>query len=259
MLQVRELDKHFGGLAALDRIDMEIRKSEILGIIGPNGAGKTTLFNVISGFFPPTSGQVIFQGQNITGLRADEIAQRGISRTFQAATLFMSVSVLENVFIGCHKWYQTNIWKRLFRLPSALREETALREKAREIIEFMGLDSIRDEVAKNLPHGHQKILSVCIALATQPKLLLLDEPVTGMNPTEVRLMIDLILRIRDSGVTIAIVEHNMKTVLDLCDRLVVLNYGQKIAEGLPEKILENQEVIEAYLGEEETQGDAARD
>ena len=257
MLQVQKLGKRFGGLVALDRIDMEIRDPEILGVIGPNGAGKTTLFNVISGFFPPSTGRVTFEGQDITGLRADEIAQQGISRTFQAATLFMSLSVLENVFVGCHMRYETKIWKRLLRLPSALKEERALKERAKEIIDFMGLGMLKDELAKNLPHGHQKILSVSIALATQPRLLLLDEPVTGMNPTEIQTMIDLIQRIRNNGVTIAIVEHNMKTVMNLCDRLVVLNYGKKIAEGPPREILKNEEVIEAYLGEKEAQGNAA--
>jgi branched-chain amino acid transport system ATP-binding protein len=257
MLQVRKLSKRFGGLIALDRLDIDINDSEILGVIGPNGAGKTTLFNVISGFFPPTRGKVFFDGEDVTGLRADEITQLGISRTFQTSTLFMSLTVLENVFIGCHMRYKTNIWKRLFRMPSAVKEEDTLRERAKEILKFMGLESIRNEIAKNLPHGHQKILSVCMALATRPKLLLLDEPVTGMNPTEMQTMIDLIRRIRDSGITIAIVEHNMKTVVNLCDRLIVLNYGQKIAEGRPLEILENEEVIEAYLGEKEAEGDVA--
>jgi branched-chain amino acid transport system ATP-binding protein len=257
MLQVQELSKRFGGLVALDRIDLDIRGSEILGVIGPNGAGKTTLFNVISGFFPPSRGRVTFEDQDITGLRADEIAQGGISRTFQAATLFMSLSVLENVFVGCHMRYETKIWKRLLRIPSALKEENTLRGRAKEIVDFMGLGKVKNELAKNLPHGHQKILSVSIALAAQPKLLLLDEPVTGMNPTEIQTMMDLIQGIRDSGVTIAIVEHNMKTVMNLCNRLVVLNYGKKIAEGTPEEILKNEEVIEAYLGEKEAPGNVA--
>lgn len=251
MLQVRKLKKSFGGVTALDSLDMEINDSEILGVIGPNGAGKTTLFNVISGYFPPSSGEVHFGGEDITALRADEIAGLGISRTFQAATLFTALSVLDNVFVGCHTQYETPVWKRLLRTPTALGEERGLRRRAMEILDFMGLTATKDELAGNLPHGHQKILSVCMALATKPKLLLLDEPVTGMNETEIRTMIDLIRRIRESGVTIGIVEHNMKTVKDLCDRLVVLNYGQKIAEGPPGEILEKEEVIEAYLGEKE--------
>ena len=251
MLQVRGLTKSFGGVTALDQLDMEIVDSEILGIIGPNGAGKSTLFNVISGYFPPTSGHVFLDGKDITHLRADETASVGISRTFQAATLFTSLSVLENVFVGCHMRYKENIWKRLARTPGARREERDLREAALEIIDFMGLTQVKAELAGNLPHGHQKTLSVCMALATRPKLLLLDEPVTGMNATEIATMVGLVRRIRASGITVAIVEHNMKTVLDLCDRIVVLNYGRKMAEGPPEVILEREEVIEAYLGEKE--------
>ncbi len=251
MLQVRKLTKRFGGLVALNALDMHIADSEILGVIGPNGAGKTTLFNTISGFFPPTSGAVIFNGREITGLRADQVAQTGISRTFQAANLFMNLSVLDNVFVGCHMRYDTRIWRRLFLTPAALKEERDLRERAEGIVRLMGLESVRNELAMNLPHGHQKILSICIALATGPKLLLLDEPVTGMNATEIKTMVGLIRRIRDDGITIAIVEHNMRTVVDLCDRLVVLNYGEKIAEGPPGEILENEQVVEAYLGEKE--------
>lgn len=252
MLEVRNLVKNFGGVTAVNALDMEIADSEILGVIGPNGAGKTTLFNVISGYFPPTSGSVRLDGEEITRLRADEIAVLGISRTFQAATLFTALSVLDNVFIGCHLRYQTGIWKRLFRTPSALAEEAQLKKNALEILDFMGLTPIKNELAGNLPHGHQKVLSVCMALAVRPKLLLLDEPVTGMNATEIGTMIGLVKRIRDSGVTIAVVEHNMKAIVGLCDRLVVLNYGQKIAEGPPQEILKKDEVVEAYLGEKET-------
>jgi branched-chain amino acid transport system permease protein len=257
LLQVRELSKHFGGLVALDKLDIDIIDSEVLGVIGPNGAGKTTLLNVISGFFPATGGKVVFDGRGITMLKAHQVAQMGISRTFQASNLFMNLSVLDNVFIGYHMRYETDIWKRLLRTPAALKEEKMLKLRAEEILEFMGLAPLRGELAKNLPYGHQKVLSVCVALATSPKLLLLDEPVTGMNPIEIQTMIDLIRRIRDSGITITIVEHNMKTVVNLCDRLIVLNYGQKIAEGLPVEILENEEVIEAYLGEKEAEGDVA--
>lgn len=250
ILEVKKLNKHFGGLAAISELDLNVIDTEILGLIGPNGAGKTTLFNVISGFFPPTSGKVIFNDLDITWLKAHEIAHLGISRTFQATNLFMRISVLENVFTGYHLSYKTNILKRILRTPTALKEEELLRKKAIEVLEFMGLTPLKDELAANLPHGHQRILGVCMALATPPKLLLLDEPVTGMNPTETQNMIDLIRQIRERGITIVLVEHDMKAVMDLCDRIVVLNYGQKIAEGLPEEIRENQEVIEAYLGRE---------
>jgi len=250
ILEVKQLSKYFGGLAAVSELDLSVVDSEILGLIGPNGAGKTTLFNVIGGFFPPTSGKVIFDSRDITGLKAHRIAHLGISRIFQASTLFMEISVLDNVFTGYHMSYKTSIWKRLLRMPSALNEEEMLRQRAMEILGFMGLESLKDELAANLPHGHQRILGVCMALATNPKLLLLDEPVTGMNPEETQTMIDLIRQIRDRGVTIVVVEHNMRVVMNLCDRIAVLNYGRKIAEGLPEEIRDNKEVVEAYLGKE---------
>jgi branched-chain amino acid transport system ATP-binding protein len=251
MLKVRDLSKYFGGLAAVSDLDLDIFDSEILGVIGPNGAGKTTLFNVISGFHTPNRGKVIFNGQDITGLKAHEVAQVGISRTFQVSNLFMSLSVLDNVFTCHHMGYRTRIWERFFHTPSAIEEEKRLRRGALEILGFMGLDHLKGELAGRLTHGQQKVLSICMALATNPKLLLLDEPVTGMNPVEIQTMLNLIGRIRSKGMTIAIVEHNMQAVMNLCDRIVVLNHGQKIAEGLHKDIIENKEVIEAYLGKDE--------
>jgi branched-chain amino acid transport system ATP-binding protein len=251
MLQVRNLSKFFGGLAAISDLDFDIFDSEILGVIGPNGAGKTTLFNVISGFYTPTHGKVIFDSHDITGLKAHQVAHVGISRTFQVSNLFMSLTVLDNVFTCYHMSYRTSIWKRFLHTPSAILEEKGLREGALEILEFMGLNPLKDELAGRLTHGQQKALGLCMALATDPKLLLLDEPVTGMNPVEIQTMLNLIGRIRSRGVTIAIVEHNMQAVMNLCDRIVVLNHGQKIAEGSHKEIIENEEVIEAYLGKEE--------
>ncbi len=251
MLEVKRLSKSFGGLSAITDLDLEILDSEILGVIGPNGAGKTTLFNVISGYHTPTSGRVIFRGHDITGLKAHQVAHMGISRTFQASNLFMSLSVLDNVFTCQHMSYRTSMWQRFFHTSSAMKEEKRLRQGTLEILEFMGLYRLKDEIAAQLTHGQQKTLGLCMALATNPKLLLLDEPVTGMNPAEIQAMVDLISRMRKRGITIAIVEHNMQAVMNLCDRVIVLNYGKKIAEGAHEKIIENKEVIEAYLGEDE--------
>jgi branched-chain amino acid transport system ATP-binding protein len=251
LLQTRELTKDFGGLRAVDHLDLDVFDSEILGLVGPNGAGKTTVFNMISGFFAPTSGNIIFERENITGLRADQIARKAIGRIFQASTLFMQSTVSENVLTGFHMHYKQPGWKAFLHTQATKDEEKDMRQRTREILEWMGLVALKDEFAQNLPHGYQRILGVCLALASNPKLLLLDEPVTGMNPTETTTMIEKIKQIRDRGVTIILVEHNMRAVMGVCDRIVVLNYGKKIAEGLPQEIKKNKQVIEAYLGREE--------
>lgn len=235
LLQTRKLTKNFGGLCAVNHLDFDVADSEILGLVGPNGAGKTTVFNMITGFFPPTSGNITFEEEDITGFRADQIARKGIGRIFQASTLFMQSTVFDNVLTGFHMHYKQTEWKAFLHTMAAADEEQVMRQRVEDLLGFMKLDSLKDEKAQNLPHGYQRVLGVCIALATEPKLLLLDEPVTGMNPTETAMMIDKIMRIRDKGVTIILVEHNMRMVMDVCDRIVVLNYGEKIAEGVPRR------------------------
>jgi branched-chain amino acid transport system ATP-binding protein len=258
LLEIRNLSKYFGGLAAIKGLDLKIYESEIRGLIGPNGAGKTTLFNMISGFFPPTEGKIIFDLHDITGWRAHRIAQMGVGRTFQATSLFMKSKVIDNVITGFHMNYDTPAWEALLHTRTARKETETAKEQIKEILDFMGIASLKDELAQNLPHGHQRILGICIALATNPRLLLLDEPVTGMHPEETLATVRLIKKIRDRGMTIVVVEHDMEAVMTLCDRITVLNYGQKIAEGSPEEIRENKEVIEAYLGREEEDADAPR-
>ena len=250
LLETKKLTKYFGGLTAINGLNLRVNQGEILGLIGPNGAGKTTVFNTISGTFPPTTGQIIFQRKEISHLKPHVITKMGIVRTFQLSTTFMDSSVLENVLLGCHIHTKIGFWGALFRTRATNREEKKALEKTSEIFEFMNLSPWRYELAKNLPHGHQRVLGIAIALATEPKLLLLDEPATGMNPEETVRMMDLISKIRDRGVTILIVEHQMRLVMGLCHRIVVLNYGKKIAEGSPEQIRQNKDVIEAYLGVE---------
>lgn len=250
VLEIRSLSKYFGGLAAVSELDMDVSEAEILGLIGPNGAGKTTLFNLISGFFPVTSGEVRFQGEAIDHLKPHERARLGIGRTFQQSVLFMGSTVFENVFTGFHMSYKTGLVRQFLHTAAARQEQRAVELQTREILDFMGLTHLSEELAANLSHGHQRILSICVALASNPQILLLDEPVTGMNPAETANTIELIRQLRERGRTIVLVEHDMKAVMGLCDRIVVLNYGKKIAEGLPDEIKENKEVIEAYLGRE---------
>lgn len=249
ILETKQLTKRFGGVAAVSGFDLAVQEGEIMGLIGPNGAGKSTVFAMISGFLAPTSGQIMFGAQNITGLPAYEIARLGIARMFQQSLVFRRISVLDNVFIGYHKSYETPVWKRVLRTRHARSEERQLRARAMETIEFVGLSHVRDEIVNNLPHGHQRALNLAITLATGPKVLLLDEPVTGMNPSESATMTALIRRIREElGMTIMLVEHDMKVVMEICERVVVINFGQKLCEGPPAFVRSNPDVCAAYLG-----------
>ncbi len=245
LLQTSQLSKHFGGLTAVSDLDMEIAPGEIMGLIGPNGAGKTTVFNLLSGFLPPTRGSIRFQEVEIGGRTPSEIARRGVVRTFQLTTVFGDMTVLDNVLLGGHLTSDTRPWRLLFSRPAIPHEE---QERAWETIEFTGLAPFATTLAKNLPHGHQRVLGITIALAARPTLLLLDEPVSGMTAEERNRVMALLRTIRERGVTVLLVEHDMRAVMGTCDRIVVLNFGRKIAEGTPEAIRTHPEVIQAYLG-----------
>jgi branched-chain amino acid transport system ATP-binding protein len=245
LLEARDLTRYFGGLAAVSQFDLTVDTGEIVGLIGPNGAGKTTCFNLLSGFLPPTMGTVTFNGEHITGLAPHHIVQRGLVRTFQLTVLFQDMTVLENVLMGLHLHSRRGLGRLLF---SGRRFPRAEVSRAQEVLEFTGLVSHADQLAKNLPHGHQRVLGIAMALAARPRLLLLDEPVTGMNHEESQRVMDLVRTIRDQGVTVLLVEHNMKAVMGTCERIVVLNFGQKLAEGTPAIVSANPDVITAYLG-----------
>jgi branched-chain amino acid transport system ATP-binding protein len=247
LLEIRELTKHFGGLAAVSQFDMFVNEGEIVGLIGPNGAGKTTVFNLITGVYPPTGGKVIYDGKEITGKKPHKVAGLGIGRTFQLNPLFAEFTVLQNVSASFHLHPRSSLLDIYFNTATYRRNEAYILEQSLEILRLVGLEHVKDELARNLPHGYQKMLGVARALATRPKLLLLDEPLAGMNPSEIDFTLTNIRKTQQQGVTVLIVEHNMQ-ILDLCDRVVVISFGQKICEGIPGEVRENQEVITAYLG-----------
>jgi len=248
---VENLTKKFGGLIANNNISMDVEQGEIRGVIGPNGAGKTTFFNLVSGFYRPTSGKVSFKGNTISGLPTNKIARLGAVRTFQRAALFSDFTVLENVSIAQHLKTNSSLLNAIFGHDNH-REVDSL-ERAEEIIEFLGIERDRDTMAANLSHGLQRQLGVAMALATEPELLMLDEPVAGMNSGEKAIMVGMIQKIRDKwGVTVLLVEHDMRTVMNLCEKITVLDFGQKLAEGSPDDIRSNPEVVEAYLGADDS-------
>ncbi len=249
LLEIKGLTKQFGGLTAVNNFDMTVNKDEIVGLIGPNGAGKSTLFNLITGIYPSTRGKVFFDGKDVTGVRPYQAAALGIGRTFQLNPLFPDFTVVQNVSASFHLHPHSNLFSVYFNTAAYRRNETYIKDQALKILRLVGLEKVKDELAKNLPHGYQKMLGVARALATGPRLLLLDEPLGGMNPSEIEFSLNAIRMMRDQGITVVVVEHNMQ-ILTLCDRVVVINFGQKICEGLPAEVRENKEVIAAYFGGE---------
>jgi branched-chain amino acid transport system ATP-binding protein len=249
LLQVEGLTRKFGGLVAVNDVSFVVEPGQIRGLIGPNGAGKTTLFNLVSGTIPPTSGSVHFDGQAVTGLPMHALVRRGLVRTFQHAHLFPTFSVIKNVLVGLHIHARAGFWAGLLDFPAIRRHNDALHEQAREIVAFVGLAEREDELAGSLSHGYKRILQVAIGLAPRPKLLLLDEPVAGMNHADVDRMMTLVRSLRDKqGITIVLVEHNIRAVMNVCDSISVLQFGRKIAEGPPQQVARNPAVVEAYLG-----------
>ena len=246
LLELDRVTKRFGGLTAVRDLSFHVEEGEIRGLIGPNGAGKTTTFNVISGFYRPTAGEVRYRGKPISGLRTSRIAEDGLVRTFQSTTLFHEMTVVENMLVGCHLRARSGLFGAILGTDRA--RGRAAEERAREVLDFIGLAQRRDEPAANLPQGLQKALGLAVALASAPKLLLLDEPFAGMNPEETRGMMRLVRKIRDEGVTVLRVEHDMQAVMGLCDRITVLNFGELLAEGSPQEIRAHPEVVCAYLG-----------
>lgn len=248
LLEAKHVSKHFGGLKAVNDVDMTINKGDIFGIIGPNGAGKTTFFNMCSGIFPITSGEIWLDGENITNISSEVIARKGMARTFQNIQLFKYMSVLDNVKIGFHIHTKTKLWDSILHTKVYHEDEKLVQEKGLEILEKVGLTEFKDTMAGNLAYGVQRRVEIARALALNPKILLLDEPAAGMNPNETKALMEFIKKLNKDGYTIAVIEHDMKFVMNTCNRILVLSFGKKICEGTPEVVKADKEVNEAYFG-----------
>ncbi|MBO0958825.1 ABC transporter ATP-binding protein [Neobacillus sp. MM2021_6] len=250
VLNIQNISKNFGGISALTDVSFSIKEGEIYGLIGPNGAGKTTMFNMITNMFPPTSGEITFLDEQITGLKPYKITNKGICRTFQNIRLFSQMTAMENVLVGGHSRSKSGVFSGVFGTKSQRTEEERLRVKAMELLELVGLSEYEETISENLAYGQQRRLEIARALASDPKLLLLDEPAAGMNESETDELFFLIKKVQERGITTLLIEHDMPLVMKLCDKMTVLNFGRKLAEGTPEEIQNNQMVIEAYLGSE---------